>query len=162
MVLWPWLDHRSASLTASMMVMNSSCSLEVVVADVLNARIGNVIAFSLKGLGCFAFGVVVRDLLRVFNLRSQRDILWYVLLVEDVVDEGVLASESRDNAGETKDTHLDSLHSCVLITLNGCGEILILRDIILLDLAGSGPSVECDASNRRCAASEMARWLAIC
>ena len=99
MVSWPWLDHRSASLTASVMVMNSSCSFEVVVADVLNARIGDVIAFSLKGFGCFAFGVVVGDLLRVFNFRSQRDILRYVLFVEDVVDEGVLASESRDNAG---------------------------------------------------------------
>ena len=152
MVSWPWLDHRSASLTASVMVMNSSCSFEVVVADVLNARNGDVIAFSLKGFGCFAFGVVVGDLLRVFNFRSQRDILWYVLLVEDVVDEGVLASESRDNAGETKDTRLDSLHSCVSVALNECGERFLLGGGVLLGLAGSGPSVECDASRRRGAA----------
>jgi len=132
--------------------MNSSCSFEVVVTDVLSARIGDVITFSLKGLGCFAFGVVVGDLLRVFGLRSQRDILRYVLLVEDVVDEGVLASESRDNAGETKNTRLDSLHSCVPVALDECEERFLSAGVVLLGSAGSSPSVECDASRWRGAA----------
>ena len=110
MVSWPWRNHCLASLTL-VLFTNSSCPFKVVVGDVPNAWVGVIVSFLLNGLGCSSFGVVVDALLGLFNLGSQRDVLQCILIVEDVVDEGALPFESPDNAGETEDIRLNSLHS---------------------------------------------------
>ena len=60
--MWPLFNDCSASLAASVKSTNSSCHFKVIVADVLNARIGGVAVFLLKGLGGFSFRVVVEAL----------------------------------------------------------------------------------------------------